>query len=146
MAESIANKVAAVGWGCTKFGENWHQSARDMMLEAAHEAYEDAGIEPKDIQLVYFSSCIPDLSGLAGQSVARELKLQHIPFSRVENACCSGQDAIRNAAYAVAAGVADIVMAIGVEKNKDTGFSGLGSSGGSMSLGGSEACYVSPET
>ncbi len=146
MAESIANKVAAVGWGCTKFGENWHQSARDMMLEAAHEAYEDAGIEPKDIQLVYFSSCIPDLSGLAGQSVARELKLQHIPISRVENACCSGQDAIRNAAYAVAAGVADIVMAIGVEKNKDTGFSGLGSSGASMSLGGSEAGVASNTT
>jgi acetyl-CoA C-acetyltransferase len=47
MAIGIKDRVAIVGMGCTKFGENWDKSADDMMVEAAYEAYEDAGIEPK---------------------------------------------------------------------------------------------------
>ena len=39
--ESIKDKVAVVGMGCTKFGENWEMSANDMIIEAAYEAYED---------------------------------------------------------------------------------------------------------
>jgi acetyl-CoA C-acetyltransferase len=146
MAESIKDKVAIVGMGCTKFGERWDASARDLLIEAAYEAYEDAKIEPKDIQMAYFSTCFPDLTGITAQPVARALKLQHIPIVRVENACASGQDAIRNAAYAVAAGVCDIAMAIGVEKNKDTGFSGLGGFGGGFNLGDSAAQCIPSAT
>src|SRR4029453_12898975 len=39
--------------------------------------------------------------------------------------CATGSEAIRNAAYAVASGAYDLVMAIGVEKLKDSGYSGL---------------------
>ena len=39
--------------------------------------------------------------------------------------CATGSEAFRNACYAVASGAYDIVMAIGVEKLKDGGFSGL---------------------
>jgi acetyl-CoA C-acetyltransferase len=39
--------------------------------------------------------------------------------------CATGSEALRNAAYAVASGAYDLVMAIGVEKLKDSGFSGL---------------------
>ena len=46
---NIKDKVAVIGMGCVKFGENWDTSAGDMMVDAAYEAYEDAGIEPKDI-------------------------------------------------------------------------------------------------
>ena len=42
--ESIKDKVAIIGMGCTKFGENWNKSADDMIIEAAHEAFEDAGL------------------------------------------------------------------------------------------------------
>ena len=44
--ESIKNKVAIVGMGCVKFGENFNKSIDDMMIDAAYEAYEDAGIDP----------------------------------------------------------------------------------------------------
>ena len=40
--------------------------------------------------------------------------------------CATGSDAMRNAAYAVAAGVYDIVLALGFDKLKDTGWAGLG--------------------
>ena len=54
--ESIKDKVAIVGMGCTKFGENWDKSADDMLVDAASEACEDAGIEMKDIQAAWFGT------------------------------------------------------------------------------------------
>jgi acetyl-CoA C-acetyltransferase len=60
-----------------------------------------------------------------GQYLANALKTQYIPVTRLENACATGSDAIRNAAYAVAAGMYDVVLAIGVEKLKDNGYRGL---------------------
>ena len=106
---SIKDKVAIVGMGCTKFGTNWDKSANDMMVDAAFEAFEDAGIGIKDLNAAWFSSffCPP---GLTGQSLAKALKLPFIPVTRVENACASGTDALRNAAYAVAAGIYDVVL------------------------------------
>ena len=46
-------------------------------------------------------------------------------MTRVENACATGSEALRGAAYAVASGAYDIVLALGVEKLKDTGYGGL---------------------
>ena len=120
---SIRDQVAIVGMGCTKFGFNWDMSAEDMMVDAAYEAYEDAGIEPKDIGAVWFGCFMPSYP--TGQYLAGTLKTPFIPVTRVENACCTGSEAIRNGAYAVAAGMYDIVLAVGVEKLKDTGYRGL---------------------
>jgi acetyl-CoA C-acetyltransferase len=53
------------------------------------------------------------------------LRLPNIPVTRVENYCASGSEAFRGAVYAVAAGAADIALALGVEKLKDTGYGGL---------------------
>ncbi len=53
------------------------------------------------------------------------LKLDYKPVTRVENFCASGSEAFRNACYAVASGAYDVVMAVGVEKLKDSGYSGL---------------------
>jgi acetyl-CoA C-acetyltransferase len=39
--------------------------------------------------------------------------------------CATGSEALRNACYAVASGAIDMAMAVGVEKLKDSGFSGL---------------------
>ena len=61
---------------------------------------------------------------LSGLTLSRPLKLDYRPVSRVENFCATGSDAFRNACYAVASGAYDVVMAVGVEKLKDSGFSG----------------------
>lgn len=120
--ESIKDKVAIIGMGCVKFGENWGKSLDDMIVDAAYEAYEDAGIEPKDIQAAWWGTCF---AGQTGQILASPLKLKYIPVTHVENACATGSEAIRGACYAVASGAADIVLALGAEKLKDTGFMGL---------------------
>ena len=49
--ESIRDKVAIVGVGACKFGENWDQSPSDMIVDAAYEAYADAGIEKPQEQI-----------------------------------------------------------------------------------------------
>lgn len=114
--ESIKDKVAIVGMGCTKFGEIWDKGPEDLMVDACYEAFEDAGIEPKDIQAAWFGS---RESGFTGSRLANALKLEYVPITRVENFCAGGTDTFRNACYSVAAGVYDVVLACGVEKLKD---------------------------
>jgi acetyl-CoA C-acetyltransferase len=120
--DSIKDRVAIVGMGCVKFGENWGQSLEDMIIDAVYEAYADAGADPRDIQAAWWGTCF---AGETGQILATPLKLKYIPVTHVENACATGSEAIRGACYAVAAGIYDIVLAVGAEKLKDTGFSGL---------------------
>ena len=124
MARSIKDRVAIIGMGCTKFGEQWNKSVSDLIVEAAYEAFEDAGIEPKDIEAAWVGASY-DSSAKTGMGLTAPLRLQGIPVTRVENACATGTDAFRNASYAVAAGIYDIVLVVGVEKIKDMGFSGL---------------------
>jgi len=119
---SIKDKVAIIGMGCTKFGENWDKSASDMIVEAAYEAYEDAGIEPNDIEAAWLGTW---KTYECGEPLAVALKMPYKAVTRVENLCASGSDALRNACYAVAAGAYDVVLAVGVEKLKDSGWSGL---------------------
>jgi acetyl-CoA C-acetyltransferase len=119
----LNDRIAVIGMGCTKFGEHWDKSVDDMIVEAAFEACEDAGVELADVQAAWAAT---SGSGFAGGCLARPLKLQQIPVTRVENACASGSDAFRNAAFAVAAGVYDLALVVGFEKLKDTGYTGLG--------------------
>jgi acetyl-CoA C-acetyltransferase len=76
----------------------------------------------KDIQAVWAGTAN---SGVNGSAVSAPLQLQYVPVTRVENACATGIETIRNAAHALAAGVYDIVLALGFEKLKDLGFAGL---------------------
>jgi acetyl-CoA C-acetyltransferase len=57
--------------------------------------------------------------------LAKPLRLEGKPVTRVENMCATGSEALRQAAYAVASGAYDIAMAVGVEKVKDGGYQGL---------------------
>lgn len=118
----IKDRVAVVGMGCSKFGERWEASVEDLLVEAAYEAYASAGIEPKDIQAAWFGTMN---SGRAALPLSQALKLDYIPITRVENMCATGSEAFRNASYAVASGAYDLALAIGVEKLKDSGYSGL---------------------
>jgi acetyl-CoA C-acetyltransferase len=119
---TIKDKVAIIGMGCTKFGELWGKSVDDLITDAAYEACEDAGVDLKDIQAAWLGTVF---SGQTALSLSSPLKLQYIPVTRVENMCATGTEALRGAAYAVAAGACDIALAVGVEKLKDTGWTGV---------------------
>jgi acetyl-CoA C-acetyltransferase len=119
---TIKDKVAIIGMGCTKFGELWDKSVNDLIIDATFEACEDAGVELKEVEAAWLGTVF---SGHTALSLSPPLKLQYIPVTRVENMCATGTEALRAAAYAVAAGACDIALAVGVEKLKDTGWTGV---------------------
>jgi acetyl-CoA C-acetyltransferase len=126
MASGIKDKVVILGMGCSKFGERWDANAQDLMVEAFEEALKDAGIERKQIDAAWLGTAIEEQHlGKSAVPLAMTLRLPYIPVTRVENYCATGTEALRGAVYAVASGAADIALALGVEKLKDTGYGGL---------------------
>lgn len=126
MAKGIKDKVAILGMGCSRFGERWDCSAEDLMVEAYNEALADAGVQTEQLDAAWLSTHVDHISiGKSGVPLSMTLRLPNIAVTRIENYCAGGSDAFRGAAYAVASGAADIVLALGVEKLKDTGFGGL---------------------
>ncbi|MEW5914007.1 MAG: acetyl-CoA acetyltransferase [Thermodesulfobacteriota bacterium] len=126
MADGIRDKVAILGMGCTRFGEHWDKSGEDLLVDAFSECLADAGIAKKEIQAAYLGSHYTNVNiGRGALPLSTTLKLPYIPVTRVDNFCASATEAFRAAAYSVAAGVYDIVLAQGVEKLKDTGYGGL---------------------
>lgn len=116
----IKDKVAIIGMGCSRFGERFDASREDLILEAVQEALDCAGLTLDDIDAFWFGSFYE----MHGTSLSSVLKPNFKPVTRIENNCCTGSDTLRNAAYAVAAGEYKVVMAIGMDKLKDNGYSG----------------------
>ncbi|MEC9347627.1 MAG: acetyl-CoA acetyltransferase, partial [Pseudomonadota bacterium] len=126
MPSGIKDKVAILGMGCSKFGERWDCDAEDLIVEAYEECLKDAGIETTQIDAAWFSTAMEEIHvGKSAVPLSVALRLPYIPVTRVENYCASGTEAFRGAVYAVASGAADIALAVGVEKLKDTGYGGL---------------------
>ncbi len=126
MASGIRDKVAILGMGCSKFGERWDAGPETLMVESYLEAMADAGVEPSQLDAAWFSTHVDEVgTGKGGTPLSMALRLPNIAVTRVENFCASGSEAFRGAVYAVAAGAADIALAVGVEKLKDTGYGGL---------------------
>lgn len=113
-------EVAVIGVGMTKWGELWEKSFRDIFVETALVALDDAGVERIDSMYVGSMS-----SGLfVGQEhiaalLADYLGQTPVPSTRVETACASGGLAFRLAFMEVASGMNDVVLASGVEKMTD---------------------------
>jgi len=120
--DGIRDKVAIVGVGCCKFGENWDQSPADMIVDAAYEAYADAGIEkPQERIDAVFTGSLYTTKGPHECSDA--LKLWK-PVTMVSNYCATGTDAFRCGVLSIAAGMYDTVLVVGYDKPKDRGVSG----------------------
>jgi acetyl-CoA C-acetyltransferase len=130
VTDSIKDRVAIIGVGCTKFGDNFDDSYEEMAAEASFQALADAGIEPERIDAAWLGTFSPGQGhGKATVSLADAIRLYDRPITRVENYCATGTDAFRNAAMAVAAGVYDVALVLGVEKLKDRPARGLVSEG-----------------
>ena len=86
------------------------------------DAFESAGVTKDDVDAYWLGTMG---SGISGLTLSRPLKLDYKPVTRLENMCATGSEAFRNACYAVASGAYDVVMAVGGEKLKDSGYSGL---------------------
>ena len=112
--------VAIIGVGMHRFGELWKMSLRDLFLDVALKAIEDAAVDRVDSLVVgsmssglfveqeHISNLLADLLGMGP-----------IPAVRVEAACAAGGMALRAGVAEVAAGMSDVVLVAGVEKMTD---------------------------
>ena len=113
--------VAIIGIGQTPVGEHWDTSLRHLALRAALNALHDANIEKVDA--IYVGNM---LSGeVCGQEhlgalVADSLGLSGVEALKIEAACASGAAALRVGILAIASGMLDLVLVLGVEKLTDT--------------------------
>jgi acetyl-CoA C-acetyltransferase len=121
--DAIRDKVAVTGVGCCRFGENWDQAPSDMIVDAAYEAYADAGIgDPqRQIDAVFTGSIY---SNKGPHECSDALKLFGKPVTMVSNYCATGTDAFRCGVMSIAAGLYDTVLVVGYDKPKDRGVSG----------------------
>lgn len=113
-------EVAVIGFGMTQFGELWNMSIKDIFVEAALKAIDNAGVDHIDSMYVGAMS-----GGLfvgqehLGAVMADYLGMAPVPATRVESACASGGMSFRQAYLDVASGNSEIVLAGGVEKMND---------------------------
>jgi len=113
--------VAILGVGLNKkWGELWSMSLRDIYVEAALDALDDAGVDHIDSMYVgcMTGGMFVDQEHL-GCLMADYLGTNPVPATRVESACSSGGAALRQGFIEVASGISDLVLVGGVEKMTD---------------------------
>ena len=112
--------VVVSGVGMSPFGKFLDKSMKDLARVAVDTALVDAGIGVGDVQAMFFSNALAGLitgqECIRGEVVGYPLGLAGIPIHNVENACASGGNALHLAWMAVASGMYDTVLALGVEK------------------------------
>ena len=112
--------VAVIGVGMTCFGKYLDKSIKDLTREAVTEALKDACLDKGKIEAAYVGNAVAGaMTGqhmIRGQVALEPMGINEIPIYNVENACASGSYAFHLAHTAVAAGVHDCVLVLGVEK------------------------------
>jgi acetyl-CoA C-acetyltransferase len=110
-----------VGAGMTPFGELFGLGIKDMVPMAVSEAVAavDKGFDRASIEAAWFGELVPT-DGFASGILADSCGLLDIPVSRLENACATGNDAVRHGTMAVGSGMYDVVLVVGADKVRET--------------------------
>ena len=112
--------VYIAGTGMTAVAEHWTRTARSLASDAARQAISrSANTHIDALYLANGSSAPLGLHQNLAPAVAHELGLSGIEAVSFESAGAAGGLAVRQAALAVAAGLADAVLVVGVEKVSD---------------------------
>jgi benzoylsuccinyl-CoA thiolase BbsB subunit len=106
-------EVAIIGAGSTVFGKYPEILVKDLGAKAAWEAIKHAGVSPRDLK---FACCATTFgNAVCGERILTEVGVSDIEVVNVENACAGGATAFRGAYLAIASGLYDMGIAIGVE-------------------------------
>jgi acetyl-CoA C-acetyltransferase len=114
-------KVAVVGAGMTPFAEHFALGIKDLLPMAFAEmaASVDKGLDKTEIQAAWFGE-LSTTDGFPSGILADTLGLTDIPVTRVENACATGNDAVRNALFGIASGAFDVALVVGADKVRES--------------------------
>ncbi|MFB6183068.1 MAG: thiolase domain-containing protein [Haloarculaceae archaeon] len=114
------------GVGLTHFGEHPERTGRDLFAEAGLAALDDAGVDPDDVDALFYGNFMGELAehqGHQGPLMAEAVGLD-VPATRYEAACASSGAAVREAVRAVRNGEVDVVLVGGSERMTNIGTGG----------------------
>ncbi len=120
--------VYVLGTGMIRFGRYPDKSVPELGAEAALIALKDAGATIKDVEL-FACGNLYQANAMVGQRILQQVGQMGIPVINVSNACATGSTAFREAYMAVASGMYDVTMAVGVEQMGKQGLLGGGGGG-----------------
>ena len=119
----MTEELYVIGIGMTPFGRMLDRSVKSLVAEAVNGALADAGATPADVGVAFFSNTTQALMegqhAVRGQIALRPLGFAGLPIINVENACASASTAIYQAAAMLRGGMAEVALAVGVEKMHD---------------------------
>jgi acetyl-CoA C-acetyltransferase len=118
--------VVIAGIGQTEVGEHWNIGLRELAFAAIQDAVKDSGgLKPQS--LFVGNMFAPSLSNQAhlGVLLADYAGLLGIEAVTIEAAGASGGAALRQGYLAIASGMVDVALVVGVEKFTDTVGSGV---------------------
>jgi acetyl-CoA C-acetyltransferase len=110
--------ASIIGWAHTTFGKK-EETIEEMIIQVTREALSHAGLNAGDVDEIYLGHYN---AGFSPQDFTASLVLQadpalrFKPTTRVENACATGSAAVHQAAKAIAAKAAKVVLVVGVEQ------------------------------
>ncbi|MEX2304453.1 MAG: thiolase domain-containing protein [Bryobacterales bacterium] len=111
--------VSIVATGKTRFGAFPELNIRDLAREAGQKCLESAKVDPRQVEALY----VGNFAGpsFVGQNhlapyIGSALGLEGVPCTRFEAACASSGSAFFHAFGAVAGGIYDAVLVLGVEQ------------------------------
>ncbi len=112
-------KVIVAGTGKTPFGAFADRDLRSLAVEAGKKCLANAHMQPAQVEAFYLGNFAGP--SFVGQNhlapfVSTALGMAGIPSTRIEGACASSGSAFFHAVQAVAAGLYDVAMVVGVEK------------------------------
>ncbi|MFB6082764.1 MAG: beta-ketoacyl synthase N-terminal-like domain-containing protein [Halorientalis sp.] len=111
------------GVGLTHFGKHPERTGRAMFAEAGVAALDDAGIDPDDVEALFYGNFMGELAEHQGHQaplMAEAVGLD-VPATRYESACASSGAALRDAVVRLRSGEADVVLVGGAERMTNVG-------------------------
>ncbi len=117
----MKRNVAILGVGQTAVRDHWELSLRELAVQAGRAAMDDAGMDSVDALYVSnMTSGSLNKQRQLGTLVADHLGLDGVEAVKLEAACGSAGSAMRQGIMAIASGMAESVLIIGVEKLTET--------------------------
>src|SRR5260370_35918573 len=111
--------VAVIAAGKTRFGAFPDRDLRSLAVEAGETCLQSGKASPSQVEAFYLGNFAGP--SFVGQNhlapyISNALGIHEVPATRIEAACASSGSAFFHAVSAVAAGLYDLVMVVGVEK------------------------------
>jgi len=114
------------GVGVTPFGEHSERTGRDLFAEAGLAALDDSGVDPDDVEALFYGNFMGELAEHQGHQaplMAEAVGLD-VPATRYEAACASSGAAVREAVTRLRSGEADVILVGGAERMTNIGTAG----------------------